>query len=89
MTKVDEKSSECWRPRGVEVAEIRRVFKALQEAQVDYMKGREASLWRSWSACRSWMSGVADEIQRKFIQDVLVLEDKITEVENEPHEARR
>ena len=33
------------------------------------------------------MRGASDEIQRKYLQNVCVLEEKISEVENELHEA--
>ena len=32
------------------------------------------------------MSGVSDEIRRRFLKEVLVLEDKISKVDNELHE---
>ena len=33
------------------------------------------------------MNGASDEIHTKFLQDVLVVEDKISELDNELHEA--
>ena len=33
------------------------------------------------------MNGASDELMRKFVKEVLVLEEKISEVENELHEA--
>ena len=82
--------------RGREVAETGRFFnlqenqdrycRELQEA-IEHMKEKRSGLLETVEREQKLMSGAREEIRKRVFQDVLVLEDKITEVENELHEA--
>ena len=85
--------------RGIEVAELGRFFEALQEnpdrnytALQEAMECMNAKQSRLFLATidrkQKLINEVSYGIQRKFLKDVLALEEeKIKEVENEPHEA--
>ena len=79
------------------MARIGRFFEALQENQdrsyrelqdaIEYTNAKQSRLLATMERKHKLMNGVSDEIQRKFLKDVFVLEEKISEVENELHDA--
>ena len=58
----------------------------LQEA-IEYLNAKRSRRLETTERKQKWMNGASSEIQRNVLQDVLVLADKISEVENELHEA--
>ena len=78
------------------MAEVGRFTKALQENQdrnceelqstIEYMDERRSRLLESMEHKQKLMSGAPDEIWKKALQDVMVLEDKISDVESELRE---
>ena len=83
--------------RGTEVAEVGRFFEALQDNQdgnygelqeaIEYMNAKQSRLLATVERKQQLRSGASDEIPRKFLKGVLVLEETISEVDNELHEA--
>ena len=74
--------------RGFEVADIWRLSEApgresgkLQEA-IEHMNTKQNRLLATMELLQKLMSGASDEFQGKFFKDALILEEKISEVEN-------
>ena len=83
--------------RGIDVARIGRFFEALQENQdrsyrelqhaIEYTNAKQSRLLATMERKQKIDERSSNELQRKFLKDVLVLEEKISEVENELHDA--
>ena len=54
----------------------------LQEA-IEFMNAKQKRLLATLVRLQKLMSGAAEEIQRRVLQDVMVLEDKVSEVEHQ------
>ena len=97
LRRMCEKFAVFGKPRGKEVADIRQFFEALQgnlernyrvlQEAVEYMNTKQHRLLATMERKQKLMSGASDVIQRKFFEEVLVLEEKISEVDNVLHEA--
>ena len=71
---------------------------ALQEKQdrnhrelhdaIEYLNAKRSMRLETMERKQKWMNGASNEIQKKVLRIVLVLADKILELENELHEAR-
>ena len=64
-----------------------RHHRELQEA-IENMNTKQSGLLVTVEEKQTLMNGGSDGFQRKFLMEVLVLEEKTLEVENELHEAR-
>ena len=77
--------------QGIEVAEIGRLFEALQEnldrnyrelqEAIKYMKEKRSRLLETMERKQKLIVGAPEEIRKRVTQDVMVLEDKISRVE--------
>ena len=63
-----------------------RDYRELQEA-IEHVNAKQNRLLATMGRKQKLMNGAADESQRKIFREVLVWEEKISEFENELHEA--
>ena len=88
--KGEARSLRCSKRSDTEVAEIQRFFEAKEPGQklqgvagsIAYMSAKQNRLLATMERKQKLMNGASDEIQRRFPKEVLVSEEKISEVEN-------